>query len=72
MGKDYNVVWDPKAQDATTAVPFIVAIADGGPRSLGQIDSGGPSLAASRQEGDRNVQGDSIGHRQGKISVVLI
>lgn len=48
MGKDYYVVRDPKAQDATTAVSFIVAIADGGPRSLGQIDIGGPSLAARR------------------------
>jgi hypothetical protein len=58
MGQDYNVVRDPKAQDATTAVPFIVAIANGGPRSFGQIDSRGPSLAARGQGYNRNVQED--------------
>jgi hypothetical protein len=72
MEKDYNVVRDPKTQGATTAVSFIIAIADGGPRSFGQIDSGGPSLAARGQGHDRNVQEDSTGHRPGRVSVVLI
>jgi hypothetical protein len=72
MGQDYHVIRDPKAQDATFAVPFIVAIADGGPRSFGQIDNGGPSLAARKQGYHRNVQEDSTGHRPGRVSVVLI